>query len=72
MPLALAFSHTHWVFMFTDVALWQLQDYETITSEINLPGLRDEIARFIMEQIINEEGDIHAGDSRSYIYIYVV
>jgi hypothetical protein len=35
-----------------------------MTLEINLPGLREEIARFFMEQIINEEGDFHVGDSR--------
>jgi len=46
MPLAWAFSHTHCVFMFTDDALWQLQYYETMTPEINLPDHRAEIARF--------------------------
>jgi len=35
-----------------------------MTPEINLPAPKEESAKFIMELIINEEGDFHVGDSQ--------
>jgi hypothetical protein len=35
-----------------------------MTPEINLPGLREEIVKFIIEQIINEGGNFHVGESQ--------
>jgi len=57
LPQALAFIHTHCVFVF-DV-LWQLQEFEVQSTPINFADIREKLALFIMSQILDETGKFH-------------
>ena len=61
LPQALAFIHTHCVFVF-DV-LWQLQEFEVQSTPINFEYIREKIVSFIVSQIIDQKDEFYCADT---------
>jgi hypothetical protein len=42
--------------------LWQLQEFEVLTTPINIEYIREKIALFIVSQIIDQKGEFHCAN----------